>query len=502
MANKHKFHRTARNRVVDLLVDTHNDLGHLTRFHYSLAAQDSGYSIRHLQRIVAQKTKPDATTKKEFTVDEGVTCTVFNACGNIAAAWQALRKQPEYQTENPLPSLSTFRRRVWDDLGAHSIAVARKGPRVSRDVRVHLPSDTEERGATYLLDHTELPIFIIPDGTLTARRPWLTAVMDAGSRYVLSWVLTTDGTPSSEEVRAALIRAFDLRYAPDGQTVVGGLPDRAVWDRGLDFLSDLVTQSCLRLGVAPFALPAYSPHLKGSLERFWRHLKSNALAPLAGYIDSGVDVRGQYLLAANALSEQAFLTELGAWIDWHNTEHEVRTLGCTPLQAWQEGRTPLRDVPTDRLWQDFLLSDQAHKVGKSGVRHKKVNYVDVDGALNKYIGRNVEVRYLPQTRDFIEVFHDGKHVATCYPADSLRPEDRLSFLEGRCQAQHDTQRQFAAASRQRAAHPGAVELIEQTGPGRKKTRVATGIRTDLLNDLDKRFDQIGASHANGQGSLL
>lgn len=502
MANKHKMQRTARDHAVELLLETRNATGRLTRFHYELVAQDCGYTVRHLQRMIARHDDAPSDAKKGFEVDQTVVEAVFTMCGNIAGAWDALNQHPEYRGTNPLPSLSTFRRRVWEHLGAHSIAVARKGPKVAREVRVHLPSEREERGASYLLDHTELPIFVIPDGTLTARRPWLTVVMDAGSRYVLSWVLTTHGVPTSEEVRAALMRAFDIRWAPDGQTPVGGLPERAVWDRGLDFLSDLVTDSCARLGVTPVALPAYSPHLKGSLERFWRHLKSNGLAPLPGYSDSGVDVRGAYLLATTALSEEALLHELHTWIDRRNTELKNRTLDMTPLQAWQEGRTPLRDIPRDRLWQDFLLSKQVHKVTKTGVRHKKVDYVDLNGALHKLIGRSVEVRYLPHTRDFIEVFHDGTHVTTCYPADSLRPDDKLAFLQARRQAQHDTQRHFAAASRARAAHPGAIELVEVTGAGRKKTRIATGTRVDLLADLDKTFDQARSKRIDGQGSLL
>ncbi len=496
MTNKAKLHRTARDRAVSDLLRIRDEVGTLNRPIYQVAADASGYSIRQLQRQVAAHdaaNSPDA--QHRFEVDADVIATVMLTCGNISGARRRLSRDGV-----PVPSLSTFRRRVLDAMGGTSMAYAKHGPAGVRNARVHLPRAKESRGFTYLLDHTELPIFAIPDGHRTAERPWLTAVMDAETRYVLGWVLTF-GTPTAEEVRAALIGAFTIRLAPDGETPVGGLPERAQWDRGQDFLSDLITQSCMRLQVTPVALPAYSPHLKGSLERWWRFLKEDALAPLPGYIDSGRNDRGEYLLAAKALPEQSLLNALRSWIEGYNTVHVHRVLGSTPLQAWQADPTPLREVPRDQLWQDFLISDHKPKVGKAGIRFKGVDYLDVHNELDHVIGRTVEVRHLPHDRSFIEVFHDGEHLATCYPADSLRADDQITFLQARHEAQRAANAEFRSANRLRSNRDDAHTLTTITGRGQKTRRDILGPELDLHQDADQALAALKKLPDQRQGSL-
>lgn len=499
MANKHKIHRAARDRVVEDLKELRRN-GQLTKTAFRIAAQESGYSIRHLQRLLATPRKEDTGAKPKFEVDETVIQAVYLTSGSITGARRLLAKDQRYAAHHEIPSLSTFRRRVVETVGSHGLAVAKRGTVAAREVRVHLPGEEYERGETYLLDHTELPIYVVPEGTRTASRPWLTAVMDAGSRYIVGWVLTTGRLPDAGQVRAALMTAIDLRLAPDGQTTVGGAPERCHWDRGLDFLSDLITESCARLNITPVALPAYSPHLKGRLERFWNTLKRGALAHLPGYIDSGRNVRGDYLFATNALPEAALLNELREWIDWYNTDHENRSLGMTPLAAWQQGRAPLRRIPRDRLWQDFLLSSN-HKVGKNGIQLDKHVFVSLDSTLNNFIGRTVEVRYLPHNHDFIEVFEGGQHRVTCYNVKLLRPDDKTAFIKSRRQAQHETALQFSAARRARAAHPGALALEEIRVEGRRKARVVTEQQVDLLEGVTKSITELNGRKQNGQSTL-
>lgn len=499
MANKHKIHRAARDRVVEDLKELRKT-GQLTKTAFRIAADESGYSIRHLQRLLATPQKGDARSKPQFEVDEAVIQAVYLACGSITGARRLLGKDERFAAHHDIPSLSTFRRRVVETVGSHGLAVAKRGTVAAREVRVHLPGEEYERGETYLLDHTELPIYVVPEGMRTASRPWLTAVMDAGSRYIVGWVLTTGRVPDAEQVRAALMAAIDLRLAPDGQTTVGGAPERCHWDRGLDFLSELITESCVRLGITPVALPAYSPHLKGRLERFWATLKPDALGHLPGYIDSGRNVRGEYLFATNALPEAALLNELRQWIDWYNAERQNRSLGLTPLAAWQQGRAPLRAIPRDRLWQDFLLSSN-HKVGKNGVHLDKHDFVGLDSTLNDLIGRTVEVRYLPHNRDFVEVFEGGQHRVTCYNVKLLRASDKTEFIKKRREAQHRTALQFSAARRARAAHPGALALEEIRVNGRKKVRVVTEQQVDLLDGITTSIGELNGRDQHGQSTL-
>jgi putative transposase len=204
-------------------------------------------------------------------------------------------------------------------------------------------------------------------------KPWITAVMDGATRYLLSWVVTF-GRQGSEEVRAALMQSFMLRTAPDGQTIVGGRPLRAVWDRGLEFLSNLITESCMRLDVTPVALPAYSPHLKGRLERFWDFLKKDALPTLPGYSEGPKDLRGNSAIASYALGEDKFLVVLADWMDEYIAQHKLSTTGRTPLQMWKDDATPLEEIPEERLWTDFLVAKDRCKVSKNGIRFDRIDW--------------------------------------------------------------------------------------------------------------------------------
>jgi putative transposase len=257
------------------------------------------------------------------------------------------------------------------------------------------------------------------------------------------------------------------------------------------------------LDVAPVALPGYSPHLKGGIERFWRFLKTSALAPLPGYIDAGHDLRGNYLLAASALGETALVNALATWVDWYNTEHVHRTLGSTPLEAWGKDEAPLRAAPADQLWQDFLISAQ-HKVGKLGVRFRKTDYVGVNGELAKVFGRTVEVRYLPHDKTFIEVFDEGQHVGTCYPAHLLQPDDIEAFLEARRKAEREARAAFRSSNRLRQDRDDAVPLAKVTGPGgRTRYEIAAPPEIDLFNGGDEALKQLNLLPQDDmQGRLL
>lgn len=464
MGNKHALHRDGRDRVIAELLALQAAGVDLDGTLFSIAAEDSGYSVRHLKRhLAAQRAAQDPSSrpaeKGDWLHDPDVINEVAVCCGNLAKAHARLTKQGK-----EVPSLSTFKRKVSKHLGTHSMTLIRHGDSRARGRRVYLTRPNGARGHTYETDHTECPIYVIPTGHKRAVRPFITVVMDRATRYVLSLVITF-GSPSAEEVRVAFIAAIAERPAADGRTVVGGLPFQIVWDQGKEYLSTLVTESCLRLGTTPCPLPAYSPHLKGSCERFWRFFKENCLACLAGYIDSGADVRGTLHRAQYALSEVAFVQRVTDWVEWYNCEHVVRTIGMTPLQAWQSDPHDLVTVPADQLWCDFLLSQTSVKVTDHGVRFDARDYVTLEHELDDFIGKKVEVRYLPHMRDFIEVFHDGKHLGQAYWTARLTPENIEAFLKQRRADQARALKHISSVKRIHRQDPDTSKLNKVNLPG-------------------------------------
>ncbi|WP_225080787.1 hypothetical protein [Streptomyces sp. CoT10] len=79
----------------------------------------------------------------------------------------------------------------------------------------------------------------------------------------------------------AALRSAVLREDPYGP--FGGLPEKVRVDRGKDFLSRTVTAAFDLPDVTVEDLPAYTPHLKGTVEGLNRAVESMFLAALPGY---------------------------------------------------------------------------------------------------------------------------------------------------------------------------------------------------------------------------
>ena len=497
MANKHKFHREARDEAIESLVSAADAAGEIPPELWRESADQSGYSVRHLKRMVKEVLA--ATTEGApvafsggFNVDADVITAVFLTCGNLAGAHRLLLKNER----RDLPSARHFARCVTQQLGTTSLEYARGGSVTTRNTQIYLPMRKVTRGHTLELDHTELPIWVVPDKTKTPVRPWLTTALDVGTRYPLSWVITF-GTPSSAEVRACMVQAMTVRAAPDGNTFVGGVPMRAVWDRGLEFLAEVITQSCMRLQVIPVALPAYSPQLKPHIERFQGFLKRDALPGLPGYIDGGTDVRGRSAIASAALGESEFLLKIADWIDSYVTEHVHGSLGCTPLEAWQRDGTPIRKAADAQLWEDFLAQKDNVKISKNGVRFDTIDFVAAE--LNGHVGRKVEVRYLPNDRTFIEVFLDGIHLCTAFPRNDLTEDQDLAIKKHRQAERAKATARFSTANRQRRESCESTQMIDRDKKGNMGVR-PTGEEVDdlLLGGEDALKELVTGSNDEGR----
>jgi putative transposase len=506
MGNKKKFHRAALERAIGELVAVGADGERVTAEHVRACARVSGYSARHLRRTLtaviaaADKAENDVpveacdAAKPELSAGD-IATAVFLTCGRVSGAYRLLERKGF-----ALPSLRTFRRRVLETMGTDQLVYARRGSGRYRDATVYLKNEYPHRMHSVLLDHTECPIWVVPRGFKHAVKPWATVVMDAATRYVLAWVVTF-GRPSVAEVRAVLVQGMTTRYAPDGQTVVGGRPFTAVWDRGLEFLSGAITESCARLGVMPHALPAYSPHLKGRLERFWGFLKTDLLAPLPGYAEGPRDLRGNSALETAALGEDEFLPLLADWMDHYTCSHVNSSIGMTALQAWQADGTALDPIADEQLWQDFLVSKDRCKVSKNGIRWDRIDWVAPE--LIGTVGEHVEVRYLPHDRTFVEVFYDGAHLCTAYPNTNLSDDDKETFVQRRKSARRQARARFSAANRLRKE---TGENVHKLVKGKDGQRNVVERPDDLLSGGDdalrRLFGEDGEDGADANGRLF
>ncbi|WP_228044870.1 Mu transposase C-terminal domain-containing protein [Streptomyces ferrugineus] len=285
-------------------------------------------------------------------------------------------------------------------------------------------------------DHVQAPLLVDADADLV--RPWVTWFVDTATK-VITGTAVTPGTPSRASVLAAL-RAAVLREDPYGPA--GWTPVQVRVDRGKDFLSATVTAAFGTMGVTVKDLPAYSPHLKGTVENLNRAVDRMLFAALPGYTLTPAQLRtsrrrkgtGPRPETSGALSFEDFTAEVLAWTCWWNTEHRPRALsGRTPLEAWQADPTPVTDVPAADLWTFTLEEDgRTRKLSSHGVRWRGRTYIAP--WMTGQAGRTVTVRYMPHHDHEIDVCDaQGAYLGPAHLADAATPEQLAAVRTARAQ---------------------------------------------------------------------
>ncbi|MDX3855937.1 transposase family protein, partial [Streptomyces sp. AK02-01A] len=370
---------------------------------------------------------------------------------------------------DPVPSLSTFLRALRRDLTAGERAGLALGPEAARAHDVFGKRPAFWRNHAWETDHVQAPLLVDADGDLV--RPWITWFIDTATK-VITGTAVTPGHPSRASVLAAL-RAAVVREEPYGPA--GGVPELVRVDRGKDFLSAAVTTALGAMGVTVKDLPAYSPHLKGTVENLNRAADRMLFAALPGYTASSSarprpGRRGRtagFKGPAPALSFQDFTTEVLAWTNWWNTAHHPKALsGRTPLEAWQADPTPVTDIPAADLWAFTLEDDgQPRKLTSHGVQWRGRTYTAA--WMTGQAGRQVRVRYMPHHDHEIEVCDSrGRHLGPAHLADAATPEQLQALREARTERARRLRADAKAAERlrrQRFAPTTSAEPAQRLG---------------------------------------
>ncbi|MFC7920856.1 transposase family protein [Streptomyces cinereoruber] len=256
----------------------------LTTGHVRVAADALGVRERAVWRWLAAAEEDTAAAAApgergryhgRFTVTAEVRALLGLWKGNVAAVHRELTARPARGEGDPPPSVPTLHRAIRRDLTPGERAGLAGGEREARKHDVFLSRPRGWRNQVWEADHVPVPV----DVEGATRRPWVTWFVDCASNTVMG-VAVTPGHSSRESVLAAL-RAAVVREEPFGPQ--GGLPEKVRVDRGKDFLSRTVTAAFNALDVTVEDLPAYTPHLKGTVEGLNRTVESMFLAALPGY---------------------------------------------------------------------------------------------------------------------------------------------------------------------------------------------------------------------------
>ncbi|WP_086559298.1 Mu transposase C-terminal domain-containing protein, partial [Streptomyces africanus] len=442
----------------------------LTAVHVRVAADALGVSERTVWRWLAAAESDETAVASPGARPQGTGFTITPEVRGLLALWKGnvravhrelvLRAARQFPPADA-PSLTTLHRAIRRDLTPGERAGLAGGERAARKHDVFLARPRGWRNQVWETDHMQVPVLVEVDGH--ARRPWITWFTDCATNAITG-VAVTPGHPSRESVLAAL-RSAVLREDPYGP--LGGLPEKVRVDRGKDFLSRTVTAAFDLLDVTVEDLPAYTPHLKGTVEGLNRAVESMFLAALPGYArQPRPGKRSSRPKDEVLLGFEDFTARLLDWTLWWNTEHRPAPLrGKTPLEAWQDDPTPLRDVPATDLWTFTLEDAGTRTLTTRGIRFRRRDYVGAWMTGQAGIQVRVRVRFMPHHDHRIEVYHaaTGRYLGPADLADQATDEQISAVRRARAARTRRLKKDLEASQRERYAAVNQSEAPRRLG---------------------------------------
>jgi putative transposase len=256
--------------------------------------------------------------------------------------------------------------------------------------------EADAPNAIWQADHSELDI-LVKDTDGTARRPWLTIILDDYSRAVGGYFLSLSA-PSAIQTALALRQAIWRK--PQAGWHVCGIPQVLYNDHGSDFTSRHIEQVAADLKIRLIFSGVARPRGRGKLERFFDSLSQMLLSRLPGYARTQADRKAVLTLADLAGEIETYL--IG---DYLVTPHS--TTGQAPQARWEAGGF-LPQMPDSLARLDLLLLTvtRTRRVQQDGIRFMGMRYIDP--TLAAYVGEEVMLRYDPRDVAEVRVFHQGQ----------------------------------------------------------------------------------------------
>ena len=264
--------------------------------------------------------------------------------------------------------------------------------------------------------------------------------------------------------RQTLGHAFERALSP-AQRDVARRGDLAVRDRAVylrheaRFRAECYEGDHKQLSIEVLAprTDAYCPWQKGKIERLNRTIEQELLQGLPGWTGGPRDVRGR-LVDRTPWTLERFVAVFADWVGAYNTARPHTALaGRTPLEAWWADPTSVRTLEhQEARW--MLLARCTHVVQKDGIHHNSAIYFTDE--LWGMAGEEVEVAHMPHDRRWIEVFHEGRWLATARPSVEFDADTRARVLERR----REDEKELKAWAR-RARRRVRVRVAPITGPG-------------------------------------
>lgn len=277
--------------------------------------------------------------------------------------------------------------------------------------------DVQAPMAVWQIDHTEMDVLILSeiDGEVLGR-PQLTLIIDVASRMVAGFHISWD-PPCARSVAMALLNAVSPKEelleedGVPGRWPVFGLPDTLHSDNASEFAkSTAYRRGCENYHINVQSRDLGMKHQGGHIERLIGSMMGRVHF-LPGTTFSNPLQREGYDSKSKA---KLRINELRTWfveqiVDYHNSRHS--SLGCTPLQAWDEKchqQETVQRLPYD-LHQFYLnfLPEKTRTIQRQGVQFLTLEYFGSELSMQVRQGRReVTIRYDPN--DLSHVYVQGR----------------------------------------------------------------------------------------------
>lgn len=394
------------------------------------------------------------------------------------------------QIKEDAPSYHTFRHYFYDHR-LHQLPqkiIAREGlSAYQRDHRLTLGSGPgwRDRLGCYQMDATLADIYLVSrlDRSTVIGRPNIYLSVDTMTQLIAGVYVGLEAGETA--VMACIAQAagdkveFCRRYGiniTETQWPNTGVPREIITDKGREFCGNRVEELSLRYGVVIQNLPPYRPDRKGLVEKAF-DLIQERYKPLLrgkGVIEEDAQERWAVDYRAQAsLTLDEFTSVVIHSILFLNSGRLLSN-GLTPAQQWLEAEDELLQADSEEL-SCMGLPRTTVKMGRKGIRHRKMWYVPSDRDL-LHPGETYTIAYDPSNVSCIYVVLDGQYYPCC-----LGPADQHYQGSGAVEA----------AMAQQA-------LRQQIGHRRRASQAASIAATQAIRDIAAQASGVAQGEQNGQ----
>jgi putative transposase len=215
----------------------------------------------------------------------------------------------------------------------------------------------------------------------------------------------------------------------DENDIFHGVPGVFVWDNGLEFTANAVTEAAALLGSVAVTTPPYSPAKKPYIERVNRTIETELISSLPHYTEGPRRRDGKLEDSDDSMLSLEGLSHLVAnWIEHYNYKRPHGSLDeKSPAQHWLDDPTPIRSVDPEAVRQ-FTLERRKAKIRRdAGIQYKNVSYVAPE--MYGLETETVEIGVIPYDLSRIEVFRGGEWYCTATPAVELSADQVTKHRE-------------------------------------------------------------------------